>query len=159
MSPARKGGCLGAAAILAISIAWALATNSREGECTGPLYGSSDGCQCDPFPGSMIGALGIFFGTPWAVLVGYRIGALAGRLERRRIAVLAAIAAGIALVLAAIAESQMRCSTDPSLGELFARAAAVCVTMALALERWTRPVAVLPSARETRSRAPRPTRR
>jgi hypothetical protein len=159
MSPARKGGYLGAAAILAVSIAWALATNGREGDCIGQLRGWPDGCQCDPFPGGMIFAIGIFFGTPWAVLVGSRIGALAGRLERGRIVVLAASAAGIALVLAAIAESQMRCSTDPSLGELFARAAAVCVTMALALERWTRPVDVLPSARETRSRAPRPTRR
>ncbi len=158
MSPARKGGILGGAAIVAIAIGWALAAGQREGDCIDPGPGWSDGCQCDPVPGSILLALGLFFGTPWAVLVGGRIGALAERLERRRALVLAAIAAGIALVLAAIATSFLRCSTDPSLGELFARAAGACVPAALLLERWTRAIPPLPSARETRSRARSPTR-
>jgi hypothetical protein len=146
MTNGRKGAILGGAAMIAITVIWAVAAGSHEGECIGAT-GWPDGCQCDPVSPTAIFLTGLVVGTPWGVIVGALLGTVAGRLTPYRKPALALAAPATALILAMITAPFMSCLTDAHGAMLFARAFVPLALAALALERWTREPDPLPIAR------------
>lgn len=143
MKSTHKGAILGAAAMVGISVTWAVAAGHEWGTCGN--FGPAP-CECSPVPRDAWLGGGICVGVPWGVLVGSICGGVAGRLVRDRRLVMATIGVAIACVLAVIGLVIAHCSTDPSLAGLWLRAAMITVPTALVLEHATRPAASVPAA-------------
>lgn len=151
MKSTHKGAILGAAAMVGISVTWAMATGHDWGKCIDGAWGPGP-CECTPVPRVAWLGGGLCVGVPWAVLAGSICGGVAGRIVRDRRLVMASLGAAVALVLALIGLAIVHCSTDPSVLGLLVRAAMITIPTALVLEHATRPAARVPlaTARETR---------
>jgi hypothetical protein len=143
MSERTKGAVVAVVTMLAIGVTWT-AFADPEQRCPGGDYFDP---SCVPsWPPHVLFAGTVLPGLPCAVVIGWLVGGLGGLLERWRVPVIAAIAAGVAVIPAAAAAG-----TWPSHGlHMFGRLApvAICfsVIAALMLERWTRRPPAVPVA-------------
>ncbi|HEY3804576.1 MAG TPA: hypothetical protein VGL61_18300 [Kofleriaceae bacterium] len=128
MTPASKGRWVGFATVAVVTVAWTLASGD---------FGTTD-------VSSVVLAGGIYVGIPYGLLAGSLLGRLAGRLQRfRGLVVVEALAWWLPIEVPA----SRLIGIDPSSRSAVMIGSLVpTLVAALVIERWARPVELVPRA-------------